>query len=300
MNVCISILRAGASWCARVFSGGSCRALTSGFVMTAAVVSGAPAATIRYSAVEVCWTSRPNVAYRVEFASSLAPDQWTPLVEEVASGGEKTCVTDRVAAEPSTRFYRIVELDTVPAPAPFDLQPVSSWGTDCGESSGGCCQPELNPFEVSFLDVSAGGGPGVKLDSISTSFFCCSCVRRTKSFPLGRMLNSSEFNLAGWFQTARGPGDFYSVASMQIDLYQAGNRVALRTFAAENRPNNNCASGVNQMPEALLISGQPFVIPLSSFAGSVDFDEVRVHVQGYGCGLAFNSIALSNLRLTRQ
>jgi hypothetical protein len=84
---------------------------------------------------------------------------------------------------------------------------------------------------------------------------------------------------------------------MQVDLLQNGVRVAQRVYAAENRPNNNCA-GSNQVPEALLVSGAPFDIALSSIAAATPFNGVVIHLQGYGCNIASNSITTANFRIT--
>lgn len=174
-------------------------------------------------------------------------------------------------------------------------QPASSWVKDFGEVNQPCGPP--NPEEVNFINMSTPMGAGVRMTTQSNSVACCTCTRRSKVFPLGTVLNSDNASLQGWFQATRGPVDLYSVASMQIDLYRSGSRVGFNVYAAENRPNNNCAL---KLPETLLPSPGVFNIALSTISPHTQFDQIVIHLQGYGCGLAGNSIAVAALSLVNQ
>jgi hypothetical protein len=87
----------------------------------------------------------------------------------------------------------------------------------------------------------------------------------------------------------------YSVGSMRVELFRNGTRLGTRVYAAENRPNNNCA-GASERPEQVLRSGAAFNVPLAPLApAGATFDEIRIHLQGYGCGPSNQSVGVSQL-----
>lgn len=171
-------------------------------------------------------------------------------------------------------------------------RPAANWAAGPGEVNPVCSPP--NPRERAFVDDATPEGPAVTLHSTADRVDCCTCTRRTASFPLSETLNTDRAVLHGWLEATRGKQDVYSVASMQVDLFRSGSRVAARVYAGENRPNNNCAI---ERPETLIESAAPFDLPLSTIRPNAEFDEVRVHLQGYACGPAGNSITLGGLRL---
>jgi hypothetical protein len=63
-------------------------------------------ATIQVAAVDVCWTSRTNTLYQVEYRSSLTTNLCTPLGSPTQGTGGTDCVTDWVRGQPQ-RFYRV-------------------------------------------------------------------------------------------------------------------------------------------------------------------------------------------------
>ncbi len=179
----------------------------------------------------------------------------------------------------------------------LDLCTLDGWTPDYGEITPPCHPP--NPHETSFEPVLLGLRPGVQLRTASNDMQCCTCTRRSKRFPMGRVFDTSRTVLRGWFEASRGPNDPYSVASAQVDLLFRGTRVASAVFAAENRPNNNCA-GSSQRPERLLKNGSDFSVPLSSLKSAGEFDEVELHLQGYGCGPATNAVILADVRVEEE
>jgi hypothetical protein len=65
-----------------------------------------PRAVIEVSEVSVCWLSKPNTVYQVDYRSDLTTNMWTPLLTNAVGNGARMCVYDRVT-QPQ-RFYRVV------------------------------------------------------------------------------------------------------------------------------------------------------------------------------------------------
>ena len=68
-----------------------------------------PFATIRCSQVEVCWNSKTNKTYQVQYRSSLTTNLWTDFGTLQPGNGSTECVTDSVPAGQPHKFYRVVE-----------------------------------------------------------------------------------------------------------------------------------------------------------------------------------------------
>jgi probable HAF family extracellular repeat protein len=178
----------------------------------------------------------------------------------------------------------------------LSVQPASSWTLDAGEINSPCTPP--NPYETKFSNATTPGGPGVARFCASDTLNCCTCTRRSKSFPLPAVLNTSTSRLRGYFVAQRGSNDVYSVGSMRVDLYLNGSLVAKRLYASENRPNNNCA-GTSELPETLL-PPPLFNIDLSTIAPGAQFNEVIIRLNGYACGTATNEIYVAELEILTQ
>ena len=73
-----------------------------------------PLVTIRASQVEVCWNSKSNLTYQVQYRSDLTTNLWTSLVGCVRSTGSKSCISDPVVVGRPQRFYRVVLTNCVP------------------------------------------------------------------------------------------------------------------------------------------------------------------------------------------
>ncbi|MBL9172178.1 MAG: hypothetical protein JNL10_01465, partial [Verrucomicrobiales bacterium] len=71
------------------------------------VDSTPPTASIRVSAVEVCWNSVPGLRYQPEVSSS-ADGPWSPLGSPIPATLAATCITDTVEEAP--KYYRIVPI----------------------------------------------------------------------------------------------------------------------------------------------------------------------------------------------
>jgi len=73
-----------------------------------------PLVTIRTSQVEVCWNSKSNLTYQVQYRSDLTANVWTSLVGCVRATGSTSCVFDPVVVGQPRRFYRVVQTNCVP------------------------------------------------------------------------------------------------------------------------------------------------------------------------------------------
>jgi hypothetical protein len=71
---------------------------------------GVPRTNVRVSQVEVCWNSRSNRSYQVQFRSAATTNLWTNLGVPVPGNGSTNCVLDAVPPGQPQRFYRISEL----------------------------------------------------------------------------------------------------------------------------------------------------------------------------------------------
>jgi hypothetical protein len=67
-----------------------------------------PALSIRFSQVELCWSSQTNRSYQLQYRSELTTNIWTNLGAPVQGGGATNCVYDAIVSGQPKRFYRIV------------------------------------------------------------------------------------------------------------------------------------------------------------------------------------------------
>ena len=71
-------------------------------------VPSVPHATLRFSQVEVCWTSESNKQYQVQYQSALTTNAWLNLGSPLPGTGTNTCVNDAIPRGQPQRFYRIL------------------------------------------------------------------------------------------------------------------------------------------------------------------------------------------------
>jgi len=71
---------------------------------------GVPALTIRVSQVELCWNSRSNRTYQIQYRSTLTTNAWTNLGTPVQGSGSSNCITDVIVPGEPRKFYRVEEL----------------------------------------------------------------------------------------------------------------------------------------------------------------------------------------------
>jgi len=64
-----------------------------------------PPLTIRSSFADVCWSSRTNTTYQVQFRSDLTTNVWVDLGPPTTGNGLVNCVTDAIAGP--QKFYRV-------------------------------------------------------------------------------------------------------------------------------------------------------------------------------------------------
>ena len=71
-------------------------------------VPSVPHATLRFSQVEVCWTSESNKQDQVQYQSALTTNAWLNLGSPLPGTGTNTCVNDAIPRGQPQRFYRIL------------------------------------------------------------------------------------------------------------------------------------------------------------------------------------------------
>ena len=72
-----------------------------------------PLVTIRASQVEVCWNSKSNLTYQVQYRSDLTTNLWTSLGGCIRSTNSTSCVYDPMVVGQPKRFYRVVQTNCV-------------------------------------------------------------------------------------------------------------------------------------------------------------------------------------------
>jgi hypothetical protein len=70
--------------------------------------------TIQVSQVGVCWNSKSNVTYQVQYRSDLTTNLWTSLGDCIRSTNSTSCVYDPIVVGQPQRFYRVVLTNCVP------------------------------------------------------------------------------------------------------------------------------------------------------------------------------------------
>jgi hypothetical protein len=73
-------------------------------------VPSIPYSTIRFSEVEVCWTSETNKQYQVQYRSSLTTNTWQDLGIPVQGTGTNNCILDPIPRGEPQRYYRVLAL----------------------------------------------------------------------------------------------------------------------------------------------------------------------------------------------
>jgi hypothetical protein len=75
----------------------------------------APAMEIRFSQVELCWDTRTNAWYQLQYRSDLTTNQWTPLAPGWVQGtGERYCTNDAILPGQAQRFYQVALTNSLP------------------------------------------------------------------------------------------------------------------------------------------------------------------------------------------
>ena len=67
-----------------------------------------PPLTIHLSYIDVCWSSRTDKTYQVQYRSSLTTNIWTDLGAPIPGNGFTNCITDSLASP--QRIYRVMVL----------------------------------------------------------------------------------------------------------------------------------------------------------------------------------------------
>ncbi|HTA94781.1 MAG TPA: hypothetical protein VK769_01525 [Verrucomicrobiae bacterium] len=68
-----------------------------------------------FSEVELCWPSQTNLMYQVQYSSTLATNQWSPLnTNWIIGTGTEFCTNDIILAGQPQRFYRVAVMTNSP------------------------------------------------------------------------------------------------------------------------------------------------------------------------------------------
>lgn len=66
--------------------------------------------SVRCSQVELCWPSRTNRTYQLQYKSAVTTNTWVNLGMPMAGTGTNICITDAVAVDQAQRIYRLYTL----------------------------------------------------------------------------------------------------------------------------------------------------------------------------------------------
>jgi hypothetical protein len=67
-----------------------------------------PTVAIRLSEdIEVCWASRTNTLYTVQYSPTLTGDAWDDLFTHVQGTGDTNCIIDPAPIGETQRYYRV-------------------------------------------------------------------------------------------------------------------------------------------------------------------------------------------------
>jgi hypothetical protein len=61
------------------------------------------------SEIEVCWNSRSNRMYQIQYRSDLTTNLWTDLLPPIPGSGSTNCVSDGIPLGEHQQFFRVVE-----------------------------------------------------------------------------------------------------------------------------------------------------------------------------------------------
>jgi hypothetical protein len=61
------------------------------------------------SNVEICWNSRTNRMYQIQYRSELTTNLWTDLLPPIPGSGGTNCVSTGILSGEHQQFYRVVE-----------------------------------------------------------------------------------------------------------------------------------------------------------------------------------------------
>jgi len=64
--------------------------------------------TVKVACLDICWNSKTNKAYQIQYKSNLTADVWTDLGLPIPGNGTINCITDSVSGI-EKRYYQVVE-----------------------------------------------------------------------------------------------------------------------------------------------------------------------------------------------
>jgi len=73
-----------------------------------------PLVSIRASQVEVCWNSKTNLTYQVQYRSDLTTNLWTSLGDCIRSTNSTSCAYDPIVGGQPQRIYRVILANFAP------------------------------------------------------------------------------------------------------------------------------------------------------------------------------------------
>jgi hypothetical protein len=66
-----------------------------------------PLLSIRCSQVELCWSSRTNRTYQLQYKSAITTNTWVDSGNPIVGTGTNICITDAIAVGQPQRLYRL-------------------------------------------------------------------------------------------------------------------------------------------------------------------------------------------------
>jgi hypothetical protein len=87
-----------------------CADIPTEFTHTNVLAVAMPTATIRVSAVDICWNTVSNRTYQAQYRSTVTTNAWVDLGSRVVGNGLTNCLTDQVPLGQPQRYYRVLSL----------------------------------------------------------------------------------------------------------------------------------------------------------------------------------------------
>ncbi len=161
-----------------------------------------------------------------------------------------------------------------PPPVIVGVQPASMWEVTN--------PPPDNPHMLPLTDVTTPVGPGVREDAFGGTDLFCENAHANRSFPLSQPLSAQQTLLSFYYEA--GQTGVYVTTSMHLSFYLLGAQVGqTQVIRALDPPNGVNGSDPVEFPVTHVASGAVATLELGVLLGNVQFNEIRVQLNQYGC-----------------
>ncbi|GEM_PF-2855413 len=179
-----------------------------------------------------------------------------------------------------------------PPPVIVGVQPASMWEVTN--------PPPDNPHMLPLTDVTTPVGPGVREDAFGGTDLFCENAHANRSFPLSQPRSAQQTLLSFYYEA--GQTGVYVTTSMHLSFYLLGAQVGqTQVIRALDPPNGVNGSDPVEFPVTHVASGAVATLELGVLLGNVQFNEIRVQLNQYGCEMTgfqiLSGFTLSNLTL---